>query len=194
MPKEEECVSSSAASSFYTHPVRHPFGQADARSAALGATSTFPGQQPFRQVVGWWLDARIDPSSSLSPKWGGHVPLIAGSGLDHQTSWTNHLTRPARRECVPPCFDTLSGQPMSSTSWRPSRQWERPCVSHLFLTLLRQPVPPRATTALERPPAPRLPRPWPEWDPPNDTDPLEVLDHPAEAGVVDYTASDCLPT
>ena len=204
MPKEEECVSSAAAWSFYTHPGRHPFGQAEAwrlgdvriePSAALGATSTLPGQQPFRQVVAWRLgDVRTDPSSSLSPKRRGHAPLIAWPGLDHQLSWTNHLIHPARRECVPPCFDILSWQPMSSISWRPSRQWERPCVSRLFLTLPRRPLPPRATTALERPPAPRLPRPWPEWVHPNDTDPLEVLDHPAAAGVVDDTASDCLPT
>ena len=70
----------------------------------------------------------------------------------------------------------------------------RVCISSLFLSLAPRPASPRATTVLERPFVPRLARPWPEWVHPNDTDPLEVLDHPAVAGVVDGTASDCLPT
>ena len=139
-------------------------------------------------------DAGTNPSSSLSPKRRGHASLLARPGLHHQPSWTTHLTRPARRECVRPCSDTLSLPSMPPTSWRPFRQWEGPCVSSLFLSLGRQPVPPRATTTLGLPPAPRLARHWPEWDPPKDRDPLEVLAHPAVAGVVDGTASDCLPT
>ena len=70
----------------------------------------------------------------------------------------------------------------------------RVCVSPLFLSLAPRPASPRATTVLEHLLVPRLARPWPEWVHPNDTDPLEVLNHPAVAGVVDGTASDCLPT
>ena len=204
MPEDEECVSSSAASSFYTPPGRQPFGQVvpwwlgdvwTDPSSTLSATSTLSGQQPFRQVVPWRLAyVWTDPSSSLSPKRRGHAPLIARPGLHHQPSWTSHLTRPARRECVRPCSDTLYWPSMLPTSWRPFRQWEEPCVSSLFLSLDQRPVPPRATTALGRPPAPRLARHWQEWARPNDRDPLKVLVHPAVARVVDGTASDCLPT
>ena len=169
---------------------------ASSYAGGLGTlASIHPGQQPFRQVIPWRLgDVWTDPSSSLSPKRRGHAPLISRPGLHHQPSWTTHLTRPARRECVLPCSDTLSSRSMPPTSWRPFRQWVEPCVSTLFLSLGRPPVPPRATTALGRPPAPRLGRHWLESVRPNDRDPLEVLVHPAVAGVVDGTASDCLPT
>ena len=153
---------------FYTPCGRQPFPQVVPwrlghasidPSSALGATLTLPGQQPFRQVVPWRLgDAGTNPSSSLSPKRRGHAPLIARPRLHHQPSWTTHLTRPARHECVRPCSDTLSLPSMPPTSWRPFRQWVEPCVSSLFLSLDRQPVPPRATTALGLPPVPRLAR------------------------------------
>ena len=101
MPEDDECVSSSATSSFYTPPGRHLFDQVvrwrlgkvrTEPSSALRATSTLPGQQPFGQVVRWRLGhAGTDPSSSLSPKRRGHAPLIARPGLHHQLSWTRHL-------------------------------------------------------------------------------------------------------
>ena len=171
MSKEEECVSSSSAWPFYTHPVRHPYGQAEARSAALGATSTFLGQQPFRQLVprgfgdagtqpssalattslglqpsSHHVDPREgaqdveEPSPSLSCKRRGHAPLITRPGLHHQTSWTRHLTHPARRVSVSllSCTTTslLSYPTRSPSSWPPSREWEGPCVSSFFLSLV----------------------------------------------------------
>ena len=99
MPEDDECVSSSAASSFYTPPGRHPFEEVVPRrlgkvrtepSSALSATLS--GQQPFGQVVrGRFGHARTNPSSSLSCKRRGHAPLITRPGLHHQPSWTRHL-------------------------------------------------------------------------------------------------------
>ena len=99
MPEDDECVSSSAASSFYTPPGRQPFGQVvpwrlahagTDPSSALGATLS--GQQPFGQVVPWrFAHVWTNPSSSLSPKRRGHAPLITRPGLHHQPSWTRHL-------------------------------------------------------------------------------------------------------
>ena len=101
MPEDDECISASAASSFYTTPGRQPFGQVVPwwlghagidPSSALSATSTLSGQQPFGQVVPWRLGhAGTNPSSSLSCKRRRHAPLIARSGLHHQPSWTRHL-------------------------------------------------------------------------------------------------------
>ena len=185
-------------------PGRPPFGQVDPwqlgqagthPSSTLGACSTLSSQQPFRQVVRWWLGhARTDPSSSLSCKRRAHAPLIARPGMYHHPWWPSHLTPPTRRVGVRPCSDTFSWPSIPPPSWQPLQQWVEPCVSTLFLSLGRPPVPPRATTALGRPPAPRLSRHWPESVRPNERDPLEVLVHPAVAGVVDGTASDCLPT
>ena len=99
MPKNDECVSTSAASPFYTSPGRQPFGQVVRRrlgkartepSATL--TATLSGQQPFSQVVrGRFAHVWTDPSSSLSSKRRGHTPLITRTGLHHQLSWTRHL-------------------------------------------------------------------------------------------------------
>ena len=99
MPKNDECVFTSAASPFYTPPRRQPFGQVVPRrfgkvrtepSATL--TATLSGQQPFSQVVrGRFAHVWTDPSSSLSSKRRGHTPLITRPGLHHQLSWTRHL-------------------------------------------------------------------------------------------------------
>ena len=99
MSEDDECVSTSAASPFYTSPGRHPFEEVVPRrlgkvrtepSATLSATLS--GQQPFRQVVrGRFAHVWTDPSSSLSTKRRGHAPLIARPGLHHQPSWTRHL-------------------------------------------------------------------------------------------------------
>jgi len=125
----------------------------------------------------------------------GEGMLRCRRGLDCTTTLgTRSITPLARRVCVPPCSDTVSWLSMSLSSWPLKRQWGGPCVSLLFLSLDPRPAPPRATTVLGPPLAPRLARHWPQWDRPNDTDPLEVLVHPAPAGVVDSTFSDCLPT
>ena len=67
--EDEECVSTSAASSFYildqVVPRRLAHGGIDP-SSTLCATSTLSGQQPFRQVVPRRFgDAGTNPSSAL---------------------------------------------------------------------------------------------------------------------------------
>ena len=85
MPEDDECVSTSAASPFYTPPGRHPFGQVvrwrlgkvrTEPSSALRATSTLPGRQPFGQVVPWrFAYVWTDPSSALSTTLSGQQPF-----------------------------------------------------------------------------------------------------------------------
>ena len=83
MPEDDECVSASAASLFYTsHKGRLIFphgvllGHDGIDPSALSATSTLSGRQPFGQVVRWRLGhAGIDPSSALSATSTGQQPF-----------------------------------------------------------------------------------------------------------------------
>ena len=117
MLEDDECVSASAASLFYTsHKGRLIFphgvllGHDGIDPSALSATSTLSGQQPFGQVVrGRFGHARTNPSSSLSCKRRGHAPLITRPGLHHQPSWTHpllhaqHVTNASDRVLDPRC-------------------------------------------------------------------------------------------
>ena len=113
MPEDDECVSSSATSSFYTPPGRHPFDQVvrwrlgkvrTEPSSALRATSTLPGQQPFGQVVPWWLGhAGTDPSSALSATLSGQQPFgqVVRWWLGHARTDPSSSLSPKRRGHAP---------------------------------------------------------------------------------------------
>ena len=170
-------------------------------SSWLGAASTSPGQQPSGHVVARGFGhAATDPSPSLRPKRRENAslgPLTSRQKLHHQrcSSPTLYHT-PSLSRMRPTVFRYLFLTADFANLLATVAQWGGPCVSPLFLCLDGRPASPRATTALGPPPARRLARRAPEWDPPppHETDPLEVLDHPVAAGEVDGTASDCLPT
>ena len=80
MPEDDECVSTSAASPFYTsHKGRlilpgELLGHDGIDPSALSATST--GRQPFGQVVPWrFAHVWTDPSSALSATLSGQQPF-----------------------------------------------------------------------------------------------------------------------
>ena len=167
--------------------------------AGRGAASTSPGQQPSGHVVARGFGhAATDPSPSLRQKRRENAslgPLTSRQKLHHQrcSSPTRHHT-PSLSRMRPTVFRylflTADFADLLATVAAMGRALR---FTPLFMSS-------RAARATPRHDCPRAPACAPactaraRMGPRHETDPLEVLDHPVAAGVVDGTASDCLPT
>ena len=97
MPEDDECVSTSAASPFYTShkgrlisPHAGLMGHDGIDPSALSATSTLPGRQPFGQVVPWrFAHVWTDPSSALTSTLSGQQPFSQVVGWRFAHVWTD---------------------------------------------------------------------------------------------------------
>ena len=108
MPEDDECVSSSAASPFYTsHKGRLILpGELldDAGIDPSALTSTWSGRQPSGQVVPGWLGhAGIDPSSALTSTLSGRQPFgqVVPWRLGHARTNPSASLSPKRRGHTP---------------------------------------------------------------------------------------------
>ena len=109
MPEDDECVSSSAASPFYTSHkgrliVPHGVLLDDAGIDPSALTSTLSGRQPLGQVVPWWLGhVGTDPSSALTSTLSGQQPFgqVVPWRLGHASTDPSSSLSPKRRGHAP---------------------------------------------------------------------------------------------